>query len=220
MASLTALPTELLIQIASYLDKDDSCAVRLSSKRLAATASYMLFHTIRLYPSPKSIEKYYAFLESPELNKSVRHVYLNTVEEIAKEEEHSGQAELSTECRDAFESFGRFPNLKSASLRFSNNATSGRVRVRPGEDSMQYSNWPQTTEFRRTILDQFFKTLADPALSNVKDISIRNLQNINDPALVNSKHFKHVMSRLTSLRLYIATEHYAEAPEEEFLLPE
>ncbi|KAL1622353.1 hypothetical protein SLS54_004917 [Diplodia seriata] len=80
MASLTALPTELLIQIASYLDKDDLCAVRKSSKRLAATASYTLFHTIRLYPSPKSIEKYYAFLESPELNKAVRHVYLNTID--------------------------------------------------------------------------------------------------------------------------------------------
>ena len=83
MASLTALPEELLIAIFSYLAKEDLCTLRLTSKRLASSTCHSLFSTVRLHPSSESIEKYNAMLEHPHISEAVRHVYLNTIEEDA-----------------------------------------------------------------------------------------------------------------------------------------
>lgn len=83
MASLTALPGELLIVIFSCLGKEDLCTLRLTSKRLASSTCHSLFSTVRLYPSSESIQKYNAMLEHPHISEAVRHVYLNTIEEDA-----------------------------------------------------------------------------------------------------------------------------------------
>ncbi|KAL1619662.1 hypothetical protein SLS54_006599 [Diplodia seriata] len=129
-----------------------------------------------------------------------------------EEQEVSGEAELDDECLEAFKLVSKFPNLAGATLRFSKNATSGNSWQGFGH-YMQWTEWPETYQFRQSILQSFFKTLARPCASKVKDVCIDNIQNMNDVHFMKSEPTLKVLSRLTALRLYIATEDHDAAPE-------
>jgi hypothetical protein len=105
-----------------------------------------------------------------------------------------------------------FPNMTSVTLRFSENGTSGS-----GFDyedfSDTYTEWQQTYRFRQSVLQKFFKTLADTSASKINDICIDNIQNMNDPEFMRSGTAIEVLSRLKALRLYITPEDYTASPE-------
>ncbi|KKY22248.1 putative f-box domain protein [Diplodia seriata] len=213
MASgILQLPEELRCNIAHHLEKEDICSLRLASKQLHAAATQALFSFVRLYPYKESISRYNSILDHEELNRHVRHVELNTLDTDEEEQEVSGEAELDDECLEAFKLVRKFPNLASATLRFSKNATSGNSWQGFGH-YMQWTEWPETYQFRQSILQSFFKTLARPCASKVKDVCIDNIQNMNDVHFMKSEPTLKVLSRLTALRLYIATEDHDAAPE-------
>ncbi|GME60433.1 F-box domain cyclin-containing protein [Neofusicoccum parvum] len=200
--SLVTLPEELLSNVASFLDNDDLGSLRLTCKQLVVAATHALFSLVRLCPSDDSLEFYHRILEHPEFSKHARHVELNTLDENESEEEEGG-TELSDDFSKALGLFKKLPNLTSATLRFSENASSGDM----------WSEWPQDCDFRQPILRQFFKTLSHPSASKINDICIDNLQNINETGFMQSPEALKVMSRLKALRLYVVTEHHSAAPE-------
>jgi len=75
------LPSELHCNIANHLDKEDARSLRLCCKALHTAATQALFSFVRLYPCDESVARYNAILEHPEINKWVRHVELNTMED-------------------------------------------------------------------------------------------------------------------------------------------
>ncbi|KAL1645754.1 hypothetical protein SLS58_003638 [Diplodia intermedia] len=213
MASgILQLPEELRCNIAHHLETEDICSLRLASKQLYAAATQALFSFVRLYPYKESISRYNTILDHEEFNRHVRHVELNTLDTDEEEQEVSGEAELDDECLEAFKLVRKFPNLAGVTLRFSKNATSGNSWQGFGH-YMQWTEWPETYEFRQRILQNFFKTLARPCASKIKDVCIDNIQNMNDVHFMKSEPALKVVSRLTALRLYIATEDHDAAPE-------
>ncbi|OJD33440.1 f-box domain protein [Diplodia corticola] len=206
------LPEELRCNIAHCLEREDICSLRLACKQLHAAATQSLFSFVRLYPYVESIGRYNAILEHPDFNSHVRHVELNTLDADEEETEMSGEAELEEDCLDAFKAFRKFPNLTGVTLRFSKHATSGNSWQGFGHWP-QWTEWPETYEFRQPILKNFFKTLAHPSASKIKDVCIDNMQNMNDGKFMKSETALKVLSRLTALRLYIATEDHEGAPE-------
>ncbi|KAF4534970.1 F-box domain protein [Lasiodiplodia theobromae] len=104
--------------------------------------------------------------------------------------------------------FEQFPNLKAVTLRFSPNCSS--------EDNI-YHSYPESVNFRQHMLREFVTTLAK---TSITDVSILNLQNVNDEALLASEDFQSTISRLTSLTLQICTEEDDAAPECTIEIPE
>lgn len=104
--------------------------------------------------------------------------------------------------------FEQFPNLKAVTLRFSPNCSS---------EYNIYHSYPESVNFRQHMLREFVTTLAK---TSITDVSILNLQNVNDEALLASKDFQSTISRLTSLTLQICTEEDDAAPECTIEIPE
>ena len=111
---------------------------------------------------------------------------------------------------------GLFRNLRRVEIKFD-----GEV-CGPSNEDMQSGNHREYTEYRAQFLEQLFKGLNDlehPA-SNLRCLSIENLQDLVDDEVAGSEDFKAVLGRLDALELGIATEKYDASPENEITILE
>ncbi|KAF2814724.1 uncharacterized protein BDZ99DRAFT_367371, partial [Mytilinidion resinicola] len=124
---------------------------------------------------------------------------------------------------EAIAKVGQFKNLQSIELKYHS------VCAAPGSGlgwPMDYHNTlgkysPETTEFRTEVLGALMKALngKHPA-SQVRSLTIENLQDISPKHITQSDDFKAVFSRLDSLALRIATEWHDARPESTLKLPD
>jgi hypothetical protein len=79
---ITALPVELVIGLAEYLDLDDKKNLRLTCSKLCSATSGPLFHTLSLIPTSDKarIEAFKHVAKSSHLVKHVRRLRLHTEE--------------------------------------------------------------------------------------------------------------------------------------------
>ncbi|KAK0652741.1 hypothetical protein B0T16DRAFT_105006 [Cercophora newfieldiana] len=212
LSPLINLPEELCCRIAHHLGAKDAASLRLSCKRLHAAATESLFSFVRLYPNDRSVNRYNSILSAPHLNRLVKRVELNTVDPDAEWEVEGFGAEFEDDALDAFKKFPDFAGLTGVTLRFSPNVSSDQ----------DITEWPEDIAFRRSILQGFFNTLAQPSASRITDVCFNNLQNINDTQFMQSEVAVGLLSRLKALRLYISTELGTEdgIPSLDIVLPE
>lgn len=110
-----------------------------------------------------------------------------------------------------------FPSLSGVTLQFDRNC------VGPEEkDKYKWSECHEDLEFRTDVLLMLFDELdnTDPAVENIRTLSIKHLQNVNDERVVSHFDFKSVLRRLRTLRLFISSEDDDAAPENAISLPE
>lgn len=197
----TSLPEELCCWIANLLGAKDACSLRVTCKRLYAAATESVFSFVRLYPNEKSLARYNKIRNCPHLNRLVKRVELHTIDPNAEEEEQGFDAELDDDVLDTFKTFADFKGLTGVTLCFSPHV-SGSAGI---------TLWPQNIEFRQSILQPFLDTLAQPSAAKINDVCFSNLQNLNDVhgKSLQSEAVLGVLSRLKTLRLYIATEEFA-----------
>lgn len=208
------LPHETLARIAHFASKSHNQGLthlqtlknlRLTCRKLAAISTQSLFHTATLVPEQNSYEKFYALQKHPELCSKVRNLILKTSVD-PEEEDAEDFNELSDALRDAIASIGKFPNLSSLHLRF---------RARCSDERRFYNYVKEGICFRTEVMETVFAALCDKTLptSRFRSLSIENLQDLNSPEIINSSHFKDVLSRIAELHLHIATEDEQSCPE-------
>jgi len=81
MASITLLPSELLVRIISFLDRSSLKAIRETSRVLSQFATPRLFNTLHLFPDEESYEAVDHIINHATLKKMVKKVYVNTCED-------------------------------------------------------------------------------------------------------------------------------------------
>ena len=115
--------------------------------------------------------------------------------------------------KQLIESIRQFPNLRSFGLQFNPQCES--------EEPYHFSI-EESPLFRWDILRTAFTTLdnASHTTPNFESLSIQNLQNYDDPSLVQSPVFLSTLSRLKELRLNIVTECDYHCPESKFQIPQ
>ena len=97
----------------------------------------------------------------------------------------------------------KFPNLTTITLVFDKYCWSRR---NGGLYDPTYAKYP---EFRTKVLKMILDMLNDsekPQGKGIRSLSIKDLQNDNDPKIVLSPQFLELLKRLCKLRLFITTE--------------
>lgn len=77
MATLTALPIELLHLIFSHAEKQSRGQLRLTSRLLAGVGEPWVFQQVRVSPTLKSYERLERILENDHLSRHIAKVYLD-----------------------------------------------------------------------------------------------------------------------------------------------
>ncbi|RHZ54879.1 F-box protein [Aspergillus thermomutatus] len=205
MASITVLPSELLARIVSFLDRSSLKALRETSRVLSQFATPQLFNTLHLFPDEESYEAVDSITNNATFKKMVRKVYVNTCEDDYDSYDEE-EVELTKDFKDRIAKFKDCPNVQSAVLRFDKHCSTGR------ESWMR--EHPETVAFRTKTLQVFFKWLASFEVP-LRELGIRNMQdiNVNDDRI--SANIKKVLQNIRALRLSIVTEHNEAAPEDD-----
>ncbi|ORY02851.1 hypothetical protein BCR34DRAFT_492855 [Clohesyomyces aquaticus] len=204
MPRLTDLPNELLYRITSYLDQPAAARLRLVCRAVSEAAKDKVYSSIVLRPVDESATNFLHILNTTDLARRVRSCDIYT---CAREEEdgvNQDEKFLSGAWNACFTRFPNFKNLAAVSLVFSPKCTS------PETDGWEY---PESTEFRTRLLGQFFELLNSEMAHDIKEVSIINLQNLNDESITSSDNFQEVLARVRSLKIYIATEQDEPSPE-------
>lgn len=127
---------------------------------------------------------------------------------MKKEEYDEEAAPVNKKNLSLVRKFEQFPNLKAVTLRFSPNCST---------ECNMYHGYRESINFRQHMLREFVITFAK---TSITDVSVLNLQNVNDETLLASEDFQFTMSRLTSLTIQISTERDDDAPECTIEIPE
>lgn len=125
-------------------------------------------------------------------------------------------AELSEPVAEALSKFGHFENLKKVSLCFS-----GECSIDDPDDSF-FDESPESVAFRTEVLSLAINALDDDSHPTPKfrALSIKGLQDYNDPRLTSSPAFQAVIARLETLEVFIVTQVIFASPEDSLYLPE
>jgi hypothetical protein len=115
---------------------------------------------------------------------------------------------LEPVMRRAIQLCGNFPNLTRIEVEFARVCTldRGDFFAMDAED---------TFEYRQAILKSLCRALSGSNNSTpyLTTLSLKNLQNVNDSALVTSENFTKLLKRITNLRLRIVMEYDDACPE-------
>jgi hypothetical protein len=212
---MNAVPPEVNSLIIKHLDdKTDLANSRQVSKALAGPATERLFSNYHIVlpaieDDPSILANLNHILSNKNLAKAVRTLRYTTsldpnkrFDDYHNDEELSDFDDIPTEAISVIASS---PNLTNLELEFS-----AACAVDNG------NHWGYTPEedvqFRFELLDVIFRTLNVPS-SKLTSLSIKNLQNHNDPDLTMSENFLAVLGRLSELRLKIITEEDTASPE-------
>jgi hypothetical protein len=187
--------------------------------------------TIHVYQNDSSFEEFAPILADPNLAKEVTGVVFHTQggDEYEKWQAcYKPSHKLSDwewqlrnrederklkHFKQLIESIRRFPNLRSFGLQFNAECQS---------ETNYYSDVEEDAPLRWDILRTAFTALdnASHMTPNLESLSIKNLQNYDDPSLVQSPAFLSTLSRLKELRLNVVTECDEHCPESKFNIPQ
>jgi hypothetical protein len=223
---MDVLPAEICnLVVGVVTEKTDLKNVRLVSKTLSDAATRVLFSkgyiTLpAIEEDPSQVEHLQNILSSPKLSKEVRRLHYTTSLEPNKTVDDYNNDEEATEftngMKDALHLVNRFPKVEKLEVEFASYCAviqeDDYFTMRP-EDSVT---------FRTEVLTTVFAALNDPdhPTTNLKSLSFKNLQNVNDPALVTSTNFLQTLTRISELRLKFLTQQTEAAPEQAYDLPE
>ena len=214
------LPDELLEWCFQVADMRYLRALRLVNSRLLPLATKRLFCHVEVLPTDASAQKARLILDDSKLNPLVTKITLNTSPSPVPNPlsyDCEGQAELPELYESVLGDVGRYQNLRSVELSYSDECAAAGAEV----VGLEKEVW-ETIEYRSTILKMLMEGLNDedhPA-TGVKSLTIKNLQDIVDRSVANSEDFRAVLSRLESLSLQIVTEYDDAAPENTIYIEE
>ena len=143
-------------------------------------------------PAPISL----ALQEHHELHEMVNTVVLYTSNDRINGDERDG---LSDTWRHAASGICKFTNLSSVVIAFCSECTDGDTHYR----------WVnEDVEFRTIVMKTIFAALNSKEYPTVRlrCLTIKNLQNMDNPEVTQSLDFTNALSRLRELHLHITTE--------------
>ncbi|KAL4876834.1 hypothetical protein BJY04DRAFT_222681 [Aspergillus karnatakaensis] len=202
---LLTLPAEILSRVLSWCDVSSRKALRLSNRLLNEVGKRWVFHTIHVLPTDESCERFESILDQPDLAAFVTKIYLNTFDIDAEDiselceppDDPDEDTGLPIRFYNLFDRLSELPRLKAVVLRFQKDAT------------WEISDWvdtPQEVEQRDAIMKRGMRTFA--SLPNpLKDLAIRDLQDINTSDPTVAADIATVLGGLQSLRLNLTHEH-------------
>ncbi|KAE8372459.1 hypothetical protein BDV26DRAFT_301880 [Aspergillus bertholletiae] len=196
MQDLIGLPLELLAQVISHVDQSTLKQLRQTCRMLAQLASRELFRTVRLFPDEESYERVRSIAGDVKLKMM---------------ESESDDCTLTEAFKDAIMQLKDFPGVQSTVLRFDRHCSTDSHTFR--------EEWPQTYTYREEVLRVFFSWLTSLD-TPIKELGIRNLQDLNIRDADICAMVTTVLAHLQSLRLSIVTENYEASPENELEFPE
>lgn len=223
---MNEIPAEVTGMIAKFVtSKTDLENMRLVSKSLLGAATIELFskqHILlpALIEEPEILENLENIISSSSLARAVRHVkYTTSLEPHKTLDDYNNDEEwtqFSTEMEDAIYLLNKFPNLTHLEIEFS------CVCAMISPHDFSRTDPEENHEFRTQVLACIFAALNDAEYPtpNLKSLTIKNLQNVNDEMLVRSEDFANVLKRISELRLQIVTEHDSASPERQWDFPE
>ena len=192
-------PEEVRCAIADQVDDvQDLRSLRLVSSLLLPAATRAMFSSVRLYQTRKSMARFNNTLNDPVLKTLVKHLEINTVDNFEEDDYLVDSIILDDELCDLLgPGFTALRRLSSVSLRFSPCTIDRHSRHYP-------ENWEVYYLTRYPIIKALFDALERPEAARIKDVRLEHLKNKNHPFFLTNATFPNVLSRLESLRLYIA----------------
>lgn len=201
------MPAEVYAEIFAYLSKNQASAVRMTSKRLEPTASWNVFASVSLRPfrSPSTettFDNVRFIAQHEKHSKSVRRVIIDgplvpadaSGTEGGSVDHNALHPDFDQAISDIRE---KMTGVKDVFVRFSRWVP----RTLEEEDDEDV----QTTEYRQELMQAVVNGLAS-AQHPVRGLSIENLQDINDPGLLESPQFRTLLQGLKTYRLRITRE--------------
>lgn len=229
--SLTALPSEIIQEILSYLPKCALFSVRGVNHVLNSLATPWLVRSIRLQAYGHDAQKFIYIAESEKLRGLVREVTCDTWIGPAFQYRTKAKYRVPSDFLTALPFLGCLENVEDLHLRFNSDCGYNQ-----SEDEID-----ETADVRYRVLDTIFQCLAgtwspqrQESIDNqlvtnrplrhfkmdkiphfaeklpisLKRLTVSNLADYSDSRLTESSAFKSVLASksLVDLRLYIATE--------------
>ncbi|PTU20426.1 hypothetical protein P175DRAFT_0481806 [Aspergillus ochraceoroseus IBT 24754] len=209
MAAILALPLEIISHIFACVDRDSRRNLRLVHSLFNTIGQRWVFRSTQLAPTPRSCDHFEKVLETPDLIRFVRKVYLQTYDEDTQgDSDGEDEYELSDPEDELvrprrfwslFERLKEFPQLQSVALCFHHTCV---------EETSDHwvDDIPQDINFRSTVMQRFTDVVASlPHLP--QELIIQDLQNINDTDSTVVANIRKILGGLKSLRLNITNEH-------------
>ncbi|KAL4951719.1 hypothetical protein BDW69DRAFT_196252 [Aspergillus filifer] len=187
MPELLSLPTETLREIFHHADQPTRKAIRLANRHLAKIGQESVFRTIHIGATQESYDKIDKFIKRPDLTQLITKVYLNTFSTLDFEtfDDDGEMGEM------LFSYVKQLPRVQSVVLRF-----------HPEVEEDEWEDAPQGLDFRSCVMEQSLEALID--MPGIKELAIRDLQNVNERDATTIEDLKMVLGRLKALRLNVA----------------
>ena len=220
------IPAEIAHSIAAFVaSKPDLKSMCLVSKSLSDSATRELFSNAHIVlpdaaSDPEIIDNLRNIIASSTLAKAVHRIkYTTSLEPNKILDDYNNDEEWTKfghEMEDAIDLLNKFSNLTSLDIEFS------CVCAKPEPGNYWSTSPEESYEFRLQVLKSAFAALnnAEYPMPQLRRLSIKNLQNVNDKAWVRSEDFLCVLKRISELRLKIVTEHDSASPEIAWDFPE
>lgn len=210
-----SLPPEIISIIANALDGEVESlkAFRNVNRICSSICTRLLFQKVNVLINTQGLKHLHCILGNPDIRHAVTSITINTAEYTDKHVDTFDWDDRDGELLKRFNHYlsrlGRFHNLRSVHFKFSKSCV--------GPPFRRYwwaSQVPESVVFRLEALQNLFKGLNDPNNPTPKfhSLTLENLQDVSDSALVDSSDFKNVMRRIDRLEMQIATEHDEGSP--------
>ncbi|GFG06186.1 hypothetical protein IFM5058_02798 [Aspergillus udagawae] len=197
MVHITALPSELLTLIVSYVDPSSWKNLRQTCRLLSCFTTQLLFETLKLYPTEGSYEIMDEIVKGSTLGDAVKKVYISTREHPYDSDDEE-EVYFPNEFENRISDLKPLSKVQNAVLQFDKRC------------GMSRHHWitkpPQTVAFREKALSVFFEWLASLDVP-LQSLGIQHLQDINIKDDELSNRITKVLRYLRSLRLSIVSEH-------------
>ncbi|KAL4965001.1 uncharacterized protein BDV14DRAFT_173546 [Aspergillus stella-maris] len=191
MPELLSLPTETLRDIFHHADQPTRKALRLGNRHLAQIGQESVFKTIHIGASQESYDKIDEIIKRPDLTQLITKVYLNTFNTTDFETFDDDENDDGEMGEMLFSYVKKLPRVQSVVLRF-----------HPEVEEDEWDEAPQGMDFRSCVMEQSLEALVD--MPSVKELAIRDLQNVNEKDPKTIMDLKKVLGRLKALRLNVA----------------
>ncbi|KAH1758004.1 hypothetical protein KXW12_006437 [Aspergillus fumigatus] len=169
MVHITALPSELLTLIVSYVDPSSWKDLRQTCRLLSYVTAQLLFESLKLYPTQASYEIMDEILTGSILEDAVKTVYINTREHPYDSDDEE-EAYFPGEFENRISRLKTLSKVQNVVLQFDKRCGVSRHHwiTKP----------PQTVAFRKKALSVLFEWLASLE-APLQSLGIQHLQDVN-----------------------------------------
>jgi hypothetical protein len=206
---LQELPVEIQRYCISFVgDKYTLNSLRYVNKASAALAAEVLFHTISVWPTESSAERYTNIAKDVRLNALVRRLVFRSgiyYPFIFREE-------IPRELKDTLGQLSSFQRAIGVQLTFGG---TGSVSLASQVPDQKGNTEIETVAFRAKLLILFFEAVAKS--KSIQSLTIKNLQDYTDRSVYEHQAFQMVRNRLKELHLQVAVTYGDELPKESLL---